>query len=191
MNSSNALANATTARMANAVRQPNMSEINVPTGMPNTVAQTMPKPIFSMARPAYSGPTMSTAVSLAKAQNTGNPSAGINRANAITQIFGASAATVLAMPNMIRMLINKRLRGKRAQYAVRNGPNAATVKANKVTNNPAWDTLTFRSRAIDGSRPTMTNSVVNTVKPAADSSRMGNNMKTPETTTSTTARRAR
>ena len=80
-----------------------------------TVAQTIPKPIFSMARPANSGPTMSTAVSLANAQNTGSPSAGINRATAITQIFGASAATVLATPNRIRMLINSRLRGKRAQ----------------------------------------------------------------------------
>src|SRR5471032_138014 len=143
-----------------------MSEINVPTGMPNTVAQTMPKPIFSMARPAYSGPTISTAVSLAKAQNTGKPNAGIKRANAITQIFGANAATVLATPNMIRMLINRRLRGKRAKYAVRNGPKAATVKANNVTNSPAWDTLTFRSRAIDGNSPTIMNSVVSTVKPA-------------------------
>ena len=88
-------------------------------------------------------------VAVAKAQNTGKHRAGINRASAITQIFGASAATVLATPNMIRMLINSRLRGKRAQYAVRNGPKAATVNANKVTSSPAWDTLTFKSRAMD------------------------------------------
>jgi len=58
---------------------------------------------------------MSTAVSLARAQNTGKPRAGIKRATAITQMFGANAATVLAAANMIRMLINRRLRGKRAQ----------------------------------------------------------------------------
>ncbi|MNQ74358.1 hypothetical protein D3C85_891130 [compost metagenome] len=31
-----------------------------------------------------------------------------------------------------------------------------------------------------GSKPTITNSVVSTVKPAADSNRMGKNMNTPE-----------
>ena len=43
--------------------------------------------------------------------------------------------------------------------------------------NPAWDTLTSRSRAMEGNRPTMMNSVVSTVKPAADNSRIGNNIK--------------
>ncbi|MNP04363.1 hypothetical protein D3C76_962750 [compost metagenome] len=129
-----------------------------------------------MARPAYSGPTMSTAVSLASAQNTGNPSAGINRANAITQMFGASAARVLARPNRISTEINSLRRSKRAKYAVRNGPKAATVKANRVTSRPACGMLTSRSRAMAGNRPTMTNSVVSTVNPAADNRRMGNSM---------------
>ncbi|MNI60329.1 hypothetical protein D3C73_1155320 [compost metagenome] len=119
---------------------------------------------------------MSTAVSLASAQNTGSPSAGISRATAITPMLGARAARVLASPNRINTLINSRRRSKRAKYAVRNGPNAATVNANKVTSSPAWETLTSRSRAIEGNRPTMMNSVVSTVKPAADNSRMGNNM---------------
>ncbi|MCY1179206.1 hypothetical protein D9M73_195910 [compost metagenome] len=35
--------------------------------------------------------------------------------------------------------------------------------------------LTSRSLAIAGNRPTMMNSVVSTVKPAADNRRMGNN----------------
>ena len=144
------------------------SEMSVPTGMPNTVAQTMPKPILAIARPAWSGPTMSTAVSLASAQNTGSPSAGISRAAAITQMLGASAATTLETPNMISTEMNRRLRSKREKYAVRNGPKQATVKANSVTSKPAWGMVTARSRAMAGSRPTMTNSVVSTVKPAAD-----------------------
>src|SRR5476651_2057858 len=133
---------------------------------------------------------MSTAVSLAKAQNTGNPNAGINRAKAITQIFGANAATVLATPNMIRIEINSLRRSNLAKYAVRNGPNAATVKANKVTSNPAWGIVTSRSRASAGNRPTMMNSVVSTVKPAADNRRMGRSMwNSRKTTTPATARR--
>ena len=60
-----------------------------------------------------SGPTISTAVSLANAQNTGKPNAGSSRAKAITQILGASAATVLAKANISRIEINRRLRSKR------------------------------------------------------------------------------
>src|SRR5690606_36623242 len=55
----------------------------------------------------------------------------------------------------------------------------ATVKAKRVTSKPAWGMLKARSRAIPGSRPTMMNSVVSTVKPAADKSRMGS-IRTPE-----------
>ncbi|MNE51309.1 hypothetical protein D3C80_1459320 [compost metagenome] len=94
----------------------------------------------------------------------------------MTQIFGANAARVLARPNMISTEMNSLRRSKRAQYAVKNGPKAATVKANKVTSKPACGMLTSRSRAIAGNRPTMTNSVVSTVKPAADNRRMGNSM---------------
>ncbi|MCY1424794.1 hypothetical protein D9M71_405570 [compost metagenome] len=82
--SNSALAKATSARMPNALRQPRVSAIKVPTGMPKTVAQTTPKLIFAIAHPARSGPTMSTAVSLAKAQKTGKPNAGIRRARPIT-----------------------------------------------------------------------------------------------------------
>ncbi len=119
---------------------------------------------------------MSTAVSLARAQKTGRPSAGSRRAKAMTPIFGASAARVLARPNITRMVMNSRRRSKREKYAVRKGPNAATVKANNVTSRPAWGMLISRSREIEGNRPTITNSVVSTVNPAADNSRMGNNM---------------
>ncbi|MCY1361469.1 hypothetical protein D9M69_481370 [compost metagenome] len=91
-------------------------------------------------------------------------------------MFGASAATVLARPNMISTEMNNLRRSKRAKYAVRNGPNAATVKANRVTSKPACGMLTSRSLAIAGNRPTMMNSVVSTVKPAADNRRMGSSM---------------
>ena len=50
--SSKALARATAAKMPKALRQPQASEIKVPTGIPNTVAQTIPKPILAIARPA-------------------------------------------------------------------------------------------------------------------------------------------
>ncbi|MNL80185.1 hypothetical protein D3C87_2069720 [compost metagenome] len=56
---------------------------------------------------------------------------------AITPMFGASAASVLARPNMISTLINSLRRSNLAKYAVRNGPKAATVKANRVTSKPA------------------------------------------------------
>ncbi|MNC30147.1 hypothetical protein D3C75_784230 [compost metagenome] len=82
--------------------------------------------------------------------------------------------------NSKRMPTNRRLRSKRAHHAVRKGPKQATVKANRVTSSPAWGTLTARSRAIPGNRPTITNSVVNTVKPAAASNRIGSNIYTPE-----------
>ena len=40
------------ARAAEGTAPAQASEIKVPTGMPNTVAQTMPKPILAIARPA-------------------------------------------------------------------------------------------------------------------------------------------
>ena len=58
---------------------------------------------------------MSTAVSLASAQNTGKPKAGNRRANAITQIVGANAATVLAKANINKMPMNRRLRSNLAK----------------------------------------------------------------------------
>ncbi len=44
-----------------------------------------------------------------------------------------------------------------------------------MTKRPAWETLTPRSAAIDGNKPTIMNSVVITVKPAADKRTIGNN----------------
>ncbi|MNR45037.1 hypothetical protein D3C85_1638470 [compost metagenome] len=90
------------------------------------------------------------------------------------------AARALDAANTSKMPTNRRLRSKRAAQAVRNGPKQATVKANRVTSKPAWDTLTSRSRAMPGSRPTMTNSVVSTVKPAAASNKIGSNIYTPQ-----------
>ncbi|MNL54838.1 hypothetical protein D3C87_1782020 [compost metagenome] len=63
--------------------------------------------------------------------------------------------------------------------AVSNGPVAATVKANSETSRPVWDTVTCKSRAKAGNSPTIRNSVVRIVKPAAESSRMGKSIGIP------------
>ena len=141
-------------------------------GMPNTVAATMPNATVEMARPARAGPTSSTAVALASDQNTGRARAGTKRATAMTQMFGAAAATALDRPKRTSTLMNRRLRSMLAMRAVSSGPVAATVKANSETSRPAWDTVTFRSRARPGNRPTIRNSVVRMVNPAAESSKM-------------------
>lgn len=94
-NSIAALARARTAIRANAVRQPNRSEINVPMGMPKIVAATTPVPTMDTALPARSGPMMRIPVSLASDQKTGSPRAGRKRATAMTAMFGDSAATTL------------------------------------------------------------------------------------------------
>ena len=180
IHSSRALAKATADSTPKAARQPNASEISTPMGMPNTVAATMPKATSEMARPARAGPTSSTAVALASDQNTGSASAGTKRATAMTQMLGAAMASALDRPNRISTPMNRRLRSMLAISAVSSGPVAATVKANSVTSRPAWDTVTSRSRARSGSRPTIRNSVVRMVKPAAESSRMGNSIGIPQ-----------
>ncbi|CAB3871827.1 hypothetical protein LMG26686_03009 [Achromobacter mucicolens] len=177
--SSRALANATADSTQNAARHPKASEISTPMGMPNTVAATMPKATVEMARPARAGPTSSTAVALASDQNTGSASAGTKRAIAMIQMLGATAASALDSPNSTSTPMNRRLRSMLAMRAVSRGPVAATVKANSVTSRPAWETVTFRSRASPGKRPTIRNSVVRTVKPAAERSRMGKSIGIP------------
>lgn len=172
--SSSALARASAASAANARRQLQVSAISVPMGMPSTVAATMPKNTSATARPSREGPARCAAVSLAMAQNTGSARAGTKRATAIVQISPATAASALAAANSSRQATNSRLRSTPASAAVRNGPKAATLKANRLTSRPAWATLTWRSAASAGSRPTMTNSVVRMVKPAAASRRIGN-----------------
>ncbi|KAG1390454.1 hypothetical protein G6F59_015198 [Rhizopus arrhizus] len=94
-------------------------------------------------------------------------------------MFGAIAATALDTPNSTSTPINRRLRSTLAINAVSSGPVAATVKATSVTSRPACDTVTFRSRASPGSRPTIRNSVVRIVKPAAESSRIGKSIGIP------------
>jgi len=173
---SSALAKATAASTPKAARQPKASEISTPIGMPNTVAATMPKATIETARPARAGPASSTAVALARDQNTGSASAGTKRARAMTPMLGASAAAAFDAPNSANTPMNSRLRFTLAISAVSSGPVAATVKANRVTSKPAWDTVTCRSRASGGNRPTIRNSVVRTVNPATDSKRMGNSM---------------
>ncbi|CFV94750.1 Uncharacterised protein [Bordetella pertussis] len=115
-------------------------------------------------------------MALASDQNTGSARAGTKRANAMTQMLGETAARALARPNSTSTQTNRRLRSRLASRAVSTGPAAATVKANSDTSRPACDTVTCRSRARGGSRPTIRNSVVRMVKPAADSRMMGNNI---------------
>src|SRR5690606_9437609 len=177
--SSSALAKARAASTPNAARQPKPSEISTPMGMPNTVAATVPKATSETARPARAGPASSTAVALASDQNTGRARAGTKRASAMTQILGASAASRLEAPNSASTATNSRLRSILAINAVSSGLTAATVKANSVTSKPAWDTVTCRSRASGGNRPTIRNSVVRMVNPAVESKRMGNSMRFP------------
>jgi hypothetical protein len=60
--------------------------------MPNSSAAEMPRYTCDTAWPARCGPASWPAVSLAVPQNTGKASAGMKRASASTQMFGASAA---------------------------------------------------------------------------------------------------
>jgi hypothetical protein len=90
-------------------------------------------------------------------------------------MFGAKAANPLE--NAKRSRVNKKsfFRSNPTTRAVRNGPTAATVRAKIVTRRPAFETVTWRSLAMEGSRPTMINSVVSTVNPAADRRKIGSN----------------
>src|SRR5260370_13640879 len=105
-----ALAKASTARKAKALRQPNRSEIKVPIGIPKMVAATIPKETIEIAFPAFSGPVICTAVSLASDQKTGSISAGMKRAKTITQMLEAPAATRLESAKSKRVKIKSFLR---------------------------------------------------------------------------------
>src|ERR1700730_21762 len=171
--SKNALAKANAERTANALRQPNLSEIKVPVGIPKMVAVTTPKDIMEIAFPARSGPVICTAVSLANDQKTGSIRAGMKRDNAMTAMCGAAAASAFERENSSRTKTKSRFRARLTKDAVNRGPATATVNAKRVTSRPAWETLTFKSFAIDGNNPTMTNSVVRMVNPPADGRRIG------------------
>lgn len=159
---------ANAAKTPKATLHPNASERSAPIGIPNIVAQTIPNVSIDNAFPAFFDPVKFTELSLANAQYTGNAIAGMTRANAITPKFGAIAASVFAKPNIVSIKTNNIFRSYLEKNEVRNGPNAATVNANKVTSNPIVEILTFKSRAIEGRRPTIKNSVVRIVNPAAD-----------------------
>ncbi|KPY07795.1 LysR family transcriptional regulator [Pseudomonas coronafaciens pv. oryzae] len=150
----------------NAPRQPTASANTVPSGMPNSIAAEIPRYTCATALPARFGPASRLAVSLAVPQNTGNASAGMNRASASTQILLETAASALEAANISRMTINVRLRSRCESMAVSGGPNSITVKAKSVTSKPAVEIEIPRSRANDGSSPIMRNSVVTITKPA-------------------------
>ncbi len=90
----------------------------------------------------------------------------MNRASASTQILLDTAASALEAAKISRMTMNVRLRSRCESMAVSGGPKSITVKANSVTSKPAVEMEIPRSRAIEGNRPMMRNSVVTITKPA-------------------------
>ncbi|HEY5753908.1 MAG TPA: hypothetical protein VIT21_12215 [Chthoniobacterales bacterium] len=110
---------ASTDRAQNALLRPNASEINVPVGIPKIVAATTPNETNDTARPAFSGPVIFTAVSLASDQKTGRISAGTKRANAMTPMLGATAASRLEMAKNVSVATNGRFLGKPPNQAVK------------------------------------------------------------------------
>ncbi len=107
-----AIDNDSATRIQKLPRQPTVSAAKVPSGTPNTSAALIPKYTLDTPLPSLPGPANCPAVSLAVPQNTGRPSAGMNRANASTQMLVATAASALDAANTSKMTINSFLRSR-------------------------------------------------------------------------------
>jgi hypothetical protein len=72
-----------------------------------------------------------------------------------------------------RITTKSRFRSTCERRAVRKGPHIVTVKAKRLTSQPAWESVIPRSRASSGRSPMMRNSVVMRTKPDSARSRIG------------------
>jgi len=74
--------------------------------------------------------------------------------------FGAKADSALHTENPANATTSTFLRLWREETSTRNGPQIATINANKPINQPAWDTVTPKRSTITGRMPTTPNSRV-------------------------------
>lgn len=114
------------------------------------------------ARVERAGPAAVVAMTKPTAQNAPVARAVNTRAVSTTAKEALSAATAWPRAKTARAPMRVWRWGRRrvAMAMAMVGPPTIIPAANAVINRPAWDTLTFRSAAISGSSPAMTNSVV-------------------------------
>ncbi len=163
------------ATTPNVALQPTCWPRKVPAGTPMTLARVRPRNIIDTALALRFGPARVAATTAPAPKNAPWGSPARNRNNMPVSGFGEKANRALLMVNTPIMDRSIVLRDSRTATAVSSGAPTTTPRAYAVMKLPAVGMEMPRSRAISGSTPIMTNSVVPMPKApiASASSAMG------------------
>ncbi|MNO50156.1 hypothetical protein D3C76_405240 [compost metagenome] len=144
----------------NAALQPSCCPRKVPSGTPVTVATVSPVNMIAIALALRFSGTRSAAMVEAIDMNRPCDRAEITLAISSIVIPSAAAARLLPIIKTTIIVRSNVLRDIAVVREVKIGAPKVTPKAYKVTVNPAVVSGIFRSSAINGSSPTLINSVV-------------------------------